>query len=404
MVPQYFQAEETGDRDEARPSLLGKVISQPSELVRTTVKETTDVVEVVLEEATVGTNELTEEVVKTVDTPIINASEVVNQATKTLPKPSDNTTTSAVVKETINVVKDATKNTKSVVNKTSEISKETIKATKKETKDVTKTISRTIETIDDTTDEVINELPPIPVVTPMVKEVKDQITDAVEPLVEKPVEQTTEKPVEQTTEKPVKQADITPTQTSDDIEMVPDSDAMETIVTHPVSEIDDNPVQSEDVNAEIVTVPEDSFVATKTPIENKPLSKIKILKLKSLSESLSLIERVDISANQSVNKTTKEETSTQSVKLVSQNQNQERHVFLTEPLEITLTPPNLMNSSHSSTSSAGISDGVQGILLLLPYQSDQVNERWHHGNKFALKQWIYDPLGQPPKFAPFLID
>ena len=363
MVPQYFQAEGTGELNGEQPNLIGNLISEQSELVKMSLKDTMDVVEVVADEATVGTSELTEIVVESVETTIMNTSEMVKKTSKSLTEPTANDTTSTIVKETNNVVNEATESAKSIVNKTSETTKESIREVKKETKDVTKTISKSIESVDKKADEVINDLPPVSVVTPIVEEVKHQITNEIKPVVEKPI----------------KQADITP-------------------------------AQREDVNLEkekeIEVVTEDSFITTETPIENKPLSKIKIQKLKSLSESLSLIERVDVSTKQSVEKTIKEETSTLSEKLkpVSQNQKKERHVFLTEPLENALTPLNPINSTYSSNSSAGISDGVQGILLLLPYQSDQVNEWWHHGNKFALKQWIYDPLGKPPKFAPFLID
>jgi len=376
MVPQYFQAEGTVEPNGKQPNLIGNIISEQSELVKTSLKETTDVVEVVANEATAGTSELTEKVVESVETTIVNTSEMVKKTSKSLTEPTINDTASTIVKETNNVVNETIESTKSIVNKTSESTKESICEIKKETKDVTKTLSKSIESVD----------------------------------------KTIKKPVEQTLEKPVKQVDITPTQKSPNLVVEPDT--KKTIVIPSLPEMDDNPVQREEVNTEkeeepekereteIEIVPEDSTVAMATPIENKPLSKIKIQKLKSLSESLPHTERVYISTDQAVEKTKKEENLTGSEKLipVSQNQKQEAQIFLAEPLENALTPSNPISSSYSSTSSAGISDGVQGVLLLLQYQSDQVNEWWHHGNKFALKQWIYDPLGKPPKFAPFLID
>jgi len=376
IVPQSIDAE----GNDGKPStLLGNLVDQQADLLEESIKETSDVVDV--DDVTVSTSDIKQEVIETVDSTVLDASDLVNETINNLDKPEE------LVKQTTNVVGKAVGNTKSVVNTTSDTTTDVIKnTTYKISETVTKAVVNVNETVKDTTDEVLQEIPPIPVVAPIVKEVKKQtnkITDSIRSEVNQ-----TAKPIEQ-----VKTSIEDVVTKKETVAQMPTS----SLDVEPVSSVENQDLTIETETVAIVSVVQDEKVIGDTSRFNtKPLKLNETTTVPEYVNSSRLRDRETLKKAWKVNQPVDSIVSTQyknnAPKVISQNDHP----------EITFSSLPLISSSYSSTSSGGMSDGLMGVLLLDPHQIGLSKVWWNQGNKFALKQWIYDPLGQPPRFTPFL--
>ena len=364
IVPQLIHAEGTGEAESKTLNSLGTLINEQTLILENNLNETAEVVEVLAE----STTEITGGVEGTVDTTVRDVSEIVKQTENNL-SDAESKTIPAAVNQTSKTVENTANNVKSLVKKTTETTKETVKATSEVTKNIPKSTNNLKDKLEKTADAVIEELPQIPVVTPIVKDVKNNGTKMAAS-VEKTVEQ-------------INQTKIPATKVFDENPVY--------FANMPVLETDEI-VQTEDA----VTENEAQEVSN----DQETLAGMEIKQPIPLMESVPLTERVQQEISQV--KDVKPEQPWYS-KPLSQNQQEPPSPY--QPMEITLTPPNSMSSSYSSassTSNPGVSDGLMGVLVLPFNQSMLSRESWKPGNEFALKQWIYDPLGQPPKFTPFL--
>lgn len=341
FVPQLVHAE---GEDRTTLNSIETLINEQAGLLENTLKETAETVDVLVE----GTAEIPAGVAGTVDTTVKDASEIVKQTENNLSE-SESNTIPTVVNQTTKTVENTANNIKSVINKTTEIAKETVKATSGVTKN-------------------------IPKATNNLKDNLEKTTDAIDAKMEASVEETVEK--------------FNKT-------MNPATDVIDEI---PVS-INSMPVIEPDEPAQIGTADSENEKEAISG-DKETLSGMEIQKLKTLMESATLVEQV----NQK-NRQGKESKSEQTWNLKQPSQSQQEKPSPYESKGITVTPPSSMSSSYSSansTSSLGIGDGLMGVLVLPFNQSGLSKESWKPGNKFALKLWIYDPLGHPPKFTPFL--
>lgn len=358
MVPQYMNAEGPEKDDENQANLIVNGLNQQSDLLEETIKETSEVVEVVVEEVTKGTGNITGEVLETVDPTVTDTSFLLSETATNLENPAK------IVNETTGFVDNTVQSTKSLVSQTTQES--LTKSTGKAVQAVSKTTVYLKETLENTTQEVIKEAPSIPVVTPVLEEVEKRNKTgphAVESVVDKPVT---------ATEKPI----VTPNETVDDV---------------PVSEIE--------ADKETIEPLTGSEIVTEIPV----IPSIKTAVPESMIQKRNNLTEIPFAGEDPVRAAIQRDDKPSKVKdTLAQDHQEKKNVTLTEPLQVTLTPPLLIHSSYSSTPNVGVSDGVMGVLLLESNQIGLSKVWWNQGNKFALKQWIYDPLGQPPRFTPFL--
>ncbi|MFJ7970245.1 hypothetical protein [Psychrobacillus sp. NPDC096389] len=299
--------------------------------------------------------------------------------------------------------------TGNLLNKTVENSVTTLVETVTET--LSKTTSGVTNTVNDTVNSVVYELPPIPVVTPIVNEVSktvEKTTSSVQDLVEK------------TRELVNGNKEIPNGPSKDDVVENNDIVHSEDKIMNPPHEI----IQNEEK-----TIIEDGN------FDSNPSESLPVITLLAEIETVELVKQDETSNLEEYNEI--EMVINDGDKLFvdskSEETSKERHTIVKEfsVVEQIVNPKKDMktvyNSSHPSESNntRGIlptaiitvtSPATASLILLLGGQSDSLSvvtidvfkfistkgRQWIHNDENAKVQWTHAPPGRPPLQSPFL--
>ncbi|WP_033541025.1 hypothetical protein [Planococcus sp. CAU13] len=412
--------------------LEGKAEENRSGLISGTVKTLGNTVGNVGGQAGKSTGAILEETAKSVEKTVKDAVDFTAGTIEKISDPVENKVITSTVKDTGSLVEKAVANTTPAV-----------KTTVKET---TGTVTKTTSEVFDAVDETVENLPEVPVVTPVVKEVNktlQKVTSGVQQTVEKTADKvnetveavtdTAEKTVEKTIDAVDKAADLpheaekpTPVQQPE----IPASEqpAAEEVtrpevpVTQPQAPAGyEDPVQNElPLENEVPVVsrqPDENTIALKveedtgeTPLQEAPSALIE--------------ETVEVPATQPSAAGTMEIGGTpvaSVIQLPIAENEMDRSEAAKETAPATQTPifPEEQDGNRAlatvpvqpgSPSSAQASGSFNGHSTDLSYgniaSSDMfklsAQKLWYHRNSYAIIQWIHTPLRKPPAITPFL--
>lgn len=421
--------------------LEGKPEEKPSGLIGGTVETLSNTVKNVGGQTGKSTGAILEETTKSIGKTVKDTVDFTAGTVKKLSDPVGNKVITSTLKDTGSLVEKAVSNTTPVV-----------KTTVKET---TGTVTKTTSEVFDAVDKTVENLPAVPVVTPVVKEVNKtvkKVTSGVQKTVEKTtgavnetveaVTDTTEKTVEKTIDVVDKAADlpyqeekVTPVQPESPVSEQPAAEAARPAVPVTQPQTPSNPevpVQSElplesEVPADIqspvenVIPVQDEAVLGKKPLqEASPVLTEEVIGLSATQPSTeenndvkqpvaagpmeideflvaSVMKKPVAENKMGRNEVAKETVPAAQTPIFPKEQDGSR-TLATVP-----APSNSPSSAQASGSFTGHSaDLGYGTISSLEMFKVSTEKLWYHKNSYAIIQWIHTPLRKPPATTPFL--
>ena len=381
--------------------VTGNLTQETNELLDVTVKETSATVGSLLQES-VHLEKVVKEVVP-IEKAAVNTGKV-DEAVK-----SNVTETKETGKQTSNAVQKTVESTQPVTKPIVKTARETLKTsvstTTKDTSSVAESAEKTARTLEQATDHAVEKLPAMPVVKPVIEAVHKEnkkVAGSIERKVPGTVDRTVQKPVvdriEQTTRQTVEPKLEQPAEPAETV-LEPRSDTPGSATVEPGAQ--DGIEQSSVPEHEAVMEEELASNGTVEQGEGPAMvSAVQMKKMQALAEREPADNLFEVTTKANTDASLAKQSVQRDTKPIS-GQNEKSKVLLTKPLAMTLAPPVAKGPVHTSSSIGGVHDVALGVLILLEDQSLTTGNEWIKGNQFALKQWIYDPLGQPPKSSPF---
>lgn len=411
--------------------LAEKTEEKPSGLISGTVETLSGTVKNVTGQAGQSTGSILEETTKSVGKTVKDTVDFTAGTVEKLSDPVGNKVITSTVKDTGSLVEKAVGNTTPVV-----------KTTVKET---TGTVTKTTSEVFDAVDKTVDNLPAVPVVTPIVKEVNktvQKVTSGVQQTVEKTTDAVNEtvEVITDTTEKtvdvvggaadlPYQEENTTPVQPESPVTEKPAKEE----VTRPAVPVtqpqapSDNEFPVNEVPADIQPPVENGTPAIdetgteKTPLQEAPPALIgkeviEVPATQPIAEENNDVKQPAAAGPMEINEAP---VASMTQLPVAENE-MDRNEVAKETTPVAQTPifPTEQDGSRavatvpvqSGSPSAQASGSFAGHSADLGYGTISSSEMfkvsteklWYHKNSYAIIQWIHTPLRKPPAATPFL--